>query len=163
MRYATFSINPRKSYGITIGSRDKPDSQFRETVRENLDRAMESFELEEDQGYSIAIVQDTGSAESGLPEIPSLNNREQYLIFALLNSDPDSGDSLTERELEEYRVEIWGMLRGVLGKTKAALILLQDCTVTIIETDRGGVRKPVGSSRVVSREEIFPGDPGARS
>ena len=43
MGYSIFQINPRRSYGITIGSRIKPDSEFREQVISQIDRAMLSF------------------------------------------------------------------------------------------------------------------------
>ncbi len=43
MGYSIFQINPRRSYGITIGSRIKPDSEFREQVISQIDKAMLSF------------------------------------------------------------------------------------------------------------------------
>ncbi len=140
MRYAIYPIDPRKSYGITIGSRVKPDSEFRELIRSQIDTAMGSFEREENQRYEIAILPDWETAESGIPEAPpSLDSGKQYLIFALLYSpDPGSAESLLSGELEFYREELEIMLEGILGETRAALVLLRDCTVSIIETDKGG-------------------------
>lgn len=138
MRYAIYPIDSRKSYGITIGSRVKPDSELRETIRSQIDKAMGAFEREENQSHRIAILPDWDTAESGLPEAPpSLDYRKQYLIFALLYSpDPGSAESLSGAEIEFYREELGLMLEGILGKTRAALVLLRDCTVSVIEADR---------------------------
>lgn len=156
MRYAIYEINPRKSYGITIGSRVKPDSQFREQVKSQIDKAMDSFERNPEQGYGIAIVPDWDSAESGSSEIPSLNYRGQYLIFALLYSpDPDSAESLSNQEIELYREEIGEMLSGIAGETRAALVLLRDCSVSVIETDRGKSDLAFAKPTVFKREDIF--------
>lgn len=137
MRYVIYSINPNRSYGITIGSRVKPDSQFREQVKSQIDKAMISFERTENQNYRIAILPDWDSAELGIPEIlPTLDSRGQYLIFALLYSpDPNSAESLSNQELELYREEIETMLEGIIGEARAALVLLRDCSVSVIETD----------------------------
>ncbi len=137
MRYSIYSINPNRSYGITIGSRVKPDSQFREQVKNQINEAMVSFERTENQSYRIAILPDWDSAELGIPEIPpTLDSRGQYLIFALLYSpDPNSAESLSDQELGLYREEIKTMLEGIIGEARAALVLLRDCSVSVIETD----------------------------
>lgn len=136
MKYSIYSINPNRSYGITIGSRVKPDSEFQRQVRNQIDKAMESFERSEKQSYGIAILPDWDSAESGSLDIPVLEPNNQYLIFALLYSpDPDSAESLSNQELELYREEIGAMLEGIIGETRAALVLLRDCSVSVIETD----------------------------
>lgn len=158
MRYAIYPINPRKSYGITIGSRAKPDSEFRALVKGQIERAMGAFERDENQSHSIAIVPDWDTAESGLPEVPALSPREQYLIFAIFYSpNPDSAESLSTQELEFYREEIGAMLEGVLGPTRAALVLLRDCSVSVMETDKTGQWLAWGEPKVVKREDIFPG------
>lgn len=137
MRYSIYSINPNRSYGITIGSRVKPDSQFREQVKNQINEAMVSFERTENQSHRIAILPDWDSAELGIPEIPpTLDSRGQYLIFALLYSpDPNSAESLSDQELGLYREEIKTMLEGIIGEARAALVLLRDCSVSVIETD----------------------------
>ena len=139
MRYAIYEINPNRSYGITIGSRVKPDSELRELIRSQIDKAMGAFERNKPQTHKIAIVPDWDSAESGSPDIPNdLGINGQYLIFAIVYSpEPDSAESLTGQELDLYREEIGAMLEGILGKTRAALVLLRDCSVSVIETNRG--------------------------
>ena len=139
MRYSVFPIYSNKSYGITIGSRVKPDSEFREQVVSQIDKAMSSFERDKDQTHKVAIVPDWEPGELGLPEIAPLSSGRQYLIFALLYSDPSSKESLSNSELEFYRKEIEGMLGGLLDTTnaKAALVLLQDCTIRVMETAGG--------------------------
>jgi len=137
MKYAVVQIDPNKSYGITIGSRVKPDSEFREQVVSQIDRAMSSFNRDKGQTYTLAIVPDWEPGEPGLPEVPVLTPGGQYLIFALLYSDSGSKESLSNSELELYRKEIEGMLGGLLDKTKASLVLLQDCTIRVMETWRG--------------------------
>ena len=137
MRYAVFQIDPNKSYGITVGSRVKPDSEFREQVASQIDRAMISFNREKGQTHTLAIVPDWEPGEPGLPEVPVLNPGYQYLIFVLLYSDPVSKESLSNSELDLYRKEVEGMLGGLLDRTKAALVLLQDCTIRVMETWKG--------------------------
>jgi hypothetical protein len=137
MKYAVVQIDPNKSYGITIGSRVKPDSEFREQVVSQIDRAMSSFNRDKGQTHTLAIVPDWEPGEPGLPEVPVLTPGAQYLIFALLYSDSGSKESLSNSELELYRKEIEGMLGGLLDRTKASLVLLQDCTIRVMETWRG--------------------------
>ena len=101
MRYSIFQINPRRSYGITIGSRVKPDSEFREQVISQIDKAMLSFERLEGQSHKVAILPDWEVSEEGSSELPELKAREQYLIFALLYSKAgDSGEALDNQKLE---------------------------------------------------------------
>lgn len=138
MRYLVQGIDPDKSYGITIGSRVKPDSQFREQVVSQIDKAMSSFQRGKGQTHTLAIVPDWEPGELGLPEIPPLSPGSQYLVFALLYSDPSSKESLSNSELEFYRKEIEGMLGGILDTTRSALVLLQDCTIRVMETWKGG-------------------------
>lgn len=164
MRYAIYPIDPRKSYGITIGSRVKPDSELRETIRSQIDRAMGAFEREENQSHRIAILPDWETAESGLLEVPALDSRKQYLIFALLYSpDPGSAESLSHAELEYYREELGSMLEGISGEeTRAALVLLRDCSVSVIEADKGGSWYSWGAPNVIERSDIFPDSPGSK-
>ena len=158
MRYAIFPINPNRSYGITIGSRVKPDSEFREQVVSQIDRAMRSFKRHEGQTHTLAIVPDWEPSEGGFPELPELKARAQYLVFVLLYSkEGDSGEPLSNQDLELYKAEIEAMLEGILGDTRAALVVLRDCSVTVIETDKS---KPwFGSSAVVNGSDIFPDSP----
>ncbi len=143
MRYRIFQIEPHVSYGITIGSRIKPDSEFREQVVSQIDRAMSSFERDRGQTHKVAIVPDwelDGSSESGLPSgigfpgIPYLYPGKQYLMFALLYSEPSSKESLSNSELEFYRKEVEGMISGFTNSVRAALVLLQDCSVNVLES-----------------------------
>lgn len=139
MRYSVFPIYSNKSYGITIGSRVKPDSEFREQVVSQIDKAMSSFERSENQTHKVAIVPDSEPLEGGSPELPRLETRAQYLIFALFYSkEGDSGEALDNHNLELYRAEIESMLSGIVGETRAALVLLRDCSVSLIETDNSG-------------------------
>ena len=158
MRYAIFPINPHKSYGITIGSRVKPDSEFREQVVSQIDRAMSSFDRHESQTHKVAIVPDWEPSEGGYPESPELGARGQYLIFALLYSkEGASGEPLSNQDLELYKTEIEGMFSEIFGETRAALVLLRDCSVSVIETDKS---KPwFGSSGVINPSDIFPDSP----
>jgi hypothetical protein len=136
MRYAIFPINEYRSYAITIGSRVKPDSQFRETVNQQIEEAMGAFDLSEGQTYQIAIIPDSEGDESGDREMSGLRDSNQYLIFALLYSNLDSGESLTDSELEGIRGEIGSMLKGVFGEARVALIVLRDCTVNVLEIEK---------------------------
>lgn len=158
MRYAIYPINPNKSYGITIGIRLKPDSELRELIRSQIDTAMGALERAEYQTHRVAILLDWDSAESGLPEAPlSLDSWRQYLIFALLySSDPGSAESLSSGEIEFYREELGLMLEGILGKTRAALVLLRDCSVSVIEADND-TSSP--ESAWVAPRDIFPDSP----
>ena len=161
MRYAIFPINPHKSYGITIGSRVKPDSEFREQVVSQIDRAMSSFDRHESQTHKVAIVPDWEPSEGGYPELPELRTQGQYLIFALLYSkEGASGELLSNQDLELYKTEIEGMFSEIFGETRAALVLLRDCSVSVIETDKANPWAGLNDiSNVVNPEDIFPGSP----
>lgn len=142
MRYAIFEINPYRSYGITIGSRVKPDSTLRERIQSQIDTAMEALERISPQTHRIAIIHDGDISEIGVPEVlPYLKPYKQYLIFAILYSRDESREPLAPQDLESYRKELLGMFEGILGSTRGALVLLQDCSVSILETekDTGGV------------------------
>lgn len=138
MRYYIQEIKPNLSYGITIGSRVKPDSEFRDLVKSQIDRAMESFERESQFTHEIAIIPDWDSSESGILELPLLYAYgKQYLIFVILYSAPDTAESLSKEEIELYKSEIERMLSGTLGEEAvAALVLLQDCSVNVFEIMR---------------------------
>ena len=160
MRYSVFPIYSNKSYGITIGSRVKPDSEFREQVVSQIDKAMSSFERSENQTHKVAIVPDSEPLEGGSPELPRLETRAQYLIFALFYSkEGDSGEALDNHNLELYRAEIESMLSGIVGETRAALVLLRDCSVSIIETDNSGPWVGINVSNVVNPRDIFSDSP----
>ena len=138
MRYLIYPVYPARSYSITIGSRDKPDSEFRELIREQIDKAMSSFERQRGEAHTVAVIPDWQIGEPGLESLPNLPNNGQYLIFALLYSNPDSAEKLSNQELELYRRDLEEALSGIANKeTRAALILLQDCSVSIIASERG--------------------------
>ena len=51
------------------------------------------------------------------------------------------------------------MLEGIVGETRAALVLLRDCSVSIIETDKSGHWLAWGAPNVVTRSDLFPDSP----
>lgn len=134
MKYYIYEIDPTRTYGFTIGSRLRPDTEFREQVRNQIDQAMKMFDRESTETHSIAIVQDYEFSETGLPTVPELKGGSQYLIFAILYSAPDSAESLSDLELELFRNEVARMIETGMGDSaKIALILLQDCSVSVLE------------------------------
>lgn len=134
MRYYVYEIDPTRTYGFTIGSRIRPDTEFREQVRNQIDQAMNLFDRDRTETHSIAIVQDYEFSDTGLPTVPVLTGGSQYLIFAILYSAPDSAESLSDYELELFRAEVGNMIAAAMGDSaKIALILLQDCSVSVLE------------------------------
>ena len=162
MRFEAIPINKHEIYNLFIETEDKPDSELRELIRAQIDKAMSSFERRDPQTHRIAIIPDWDSAESGSPEIPeSLDSRNQYLIFAIVYSpEPDSAESLSHAELEYYREELGSMLEGISGEeTRAALVLLRDCSVSVIEADKSGSWYSWGAPNVIEPRDIFPDSP----
>lgn len=150
MRYAIYKIEPFISYMITISSRSKPDSEFRERVIAAIDRAMGSLEREARQSHKVAIIREEELSESngvlspkepGIPGVPYLKPGSQYLIFALRRSSGDSAEETDIQELEGYREELEAMF-SLLDSVTIGLVLLQDCSVTVLETTRGTSRAP---------------------
>lgn len=134
MRYAIVGIKGRTSYGITIGSRVRPDSNLRELITSQIDTAMESLGRKEGKGYGVTILPDWDPLESGSSEIPTLEAQKRYLIFGILYSAPGSAESLTDKEVDEYREQLGAMFGKIAeGGTRIALVILRDCTVTVIE------------------------------
>ena len=136
MRYAIYKIEPSLSYLITIGSRDKPDSEFRERVQSDINRAMGAFSRERGSSHALAIVTDSNSAESGEEStIPELFPGGQYLIFALFSSGEISAEF--REELSGNQTELEGAFRRLLGEDNPSdisigLVLLRDCSVKLI-------------------------------
>lgn len=136
MRYAVFKILPSSSYMITIGSREKPDGAFRERVSSDIDQALEKFSRERGASHSIAVIR-SNYEENGEETIPEIFPGGQYLIFALMYSNRlDPAESKSDQELEEDRLEITRALEKiidpVMNSISIGVILLQDCSVTII-------------------------------
>lgn len=155
MRYAIFEIKEHRSYAITIGSREKPDSQFRDLVTGQINRAMESFTRDKAQGHKISVIHDWETADSGASDLSEIPGHGQYLIFALRSSEPGTGNRLSEEELMKYGRELELMFGSLLGDTKAAHVLLQDCTVNVIEIAPG---EPFAGSLWVDVNPIYDND-----
>ncbi len=159
MRYAIYKIEPQLSYLITISPRSKPDLDFRERVITAIDSAMGSLEREPSQAHKVAIIPEEEISESngnlsphepGIPGIPYLKEGAQYLIFALRKSSGDSAESENIRELEAYREELEAMF-SLLDSVRIGLVLLQDCSVNAIETQRREAPRDTQYERALER------------
>lgn len=160
MDFAIYKIEPHVSYMIAISPRVKPDSEFRERVQSQINKAMEAFERAPGQSHKVAIVPEEELSESngglspkepGIPRIPYLKPGGQYLIFALRKSSGDSAELEDIRELEAYREELEAMF-SLLDSAIVGLVLLQDCSVNVIETTRREPLRDTQFERALERQ-----------
>lgn len=145
MNFVTYEIKEGEHYLFSIGSRIKPDSLLREAIERTINEAMEEVK-HIDTGsrrtppdpdkyntrWSCQITHEPGGQETGSGEIEPLKFDTNYLIFGLIQSG-ETGDRLSEEELEELRVstaEKIDMIREPEDMGKIALVILQDGTVT---------------------------------
>lgn len=142
MRMIVLEIAEGKNYLFLIGSRDKPDREFRERIESQINGAMEGLTeglFEGDKGqYKITWgvqvnhepgipVLEPGGAEAG----EQIEIGKRYLLFGLVDSSEET--KLTPEELETMQGETAEKIAGVQvpdGAGRTAVILLQDCSVT---------------------------------
>lgn len=163
MRYAIYKIEPHLSYLITISPRVKPDLEFRERVIAAIDQAMGSLYREESQAHRVAIIPEGELSESngalspyepGIPGIPYLKEGAHYLIFALRKSSSDAAESEDIRELENYREDLEAMF-SLVDSATVGLVLLQDCSVNIIETQIRGSPRSTQYERALENQRRY--------
>ena len=136
MEYSIYKIVPDMSYVITIGSRDKPDSEFREKVQRDIDRAMGAFSRERGASHSLAILTDP-NFDNSPEDLPTTEifPGGQYLIFALIYSNPhDPAES--REDLGENRAELERAFERIIGEDNIndiniGLVLLRDCSIKL--------------------------------
>lgn len=131
MRFEAIPINKHEIYNLFIETEDKPDSELREIIREQIREAMRALGREPDS-YSVII----GQADREEPEdtpFPYLAPGGDYLLFAIRRSSRGerSAESLSARELEELKREL---AVGIIPpeNSRIALVLLRDCSIGII-------------------------------
>lgn len=128
MRFEIFEIKEFENYAFVIGTRSKPDSLLKESIRGQIEEAMSSLSREP-ESYKVSVVQ-SGDPELGEPDIPTLTPGKKYLIFALLYTG-DGQEPFSARDLEEQKEEI---SRGLFcpPDSRVTLVVLQDASVKAI-------------------------------
>lgn len=134
MRFSLIELNDDVSYSFVIGTAIRPDNALKESLRAQIQEAMESLGRAADS-YSVSIVRNPGESPGG-SEVPPMQIGGSYILFAMLSGD-DPTEVLTEEELAEFREELAHGLT-VPPDSRIALVILYNAIVSVIESQRLG-------------------------
>jgi hypothetical protein len=151
MRFIPYRILEGEHYLYSIETPAKPDSLLRPRIENSINEAMEAVkyrysprrgdsaqDIEEghkvyDTRWRVEVTKERGAGNPGSEELPVLERGGSYIIFGIVQSDPEDKDQLSEQELENLRdrtAEHINYLRDPGEEGAIALVILQDCTVS---------------------------------
>ena len=129
MKKIIYKIDKMRRYNFIIGTWERPDYDLKNRIRAQIGEAMEALGRTS-ESYSVSIIQSEG--ETGEEGLIILEGGSNYLIFFLLDSR--SGETSSDLELEEEKEEIaQGIATLLPDNSRAALVLLYNCTIEMIE------------------------------
>ncbi len=136
MRFEAIGIDENSLYNFFIGTKEKPDSDIEDLIKEQIRAAMEALGREPGS-YSVII----GQADREEPEespFPSLGPGSDYILFAIRRSSRGEGysaESMETRDLLELQKQ-WAKMIIPPEDSRIALVLLQDCSLGVIISGR---------------------------
>lgn len=133
MRFEIVQLDPNVSVTFVIGTRERPDTEMKDQIREQIETAMDHLSRPR-ESYSISVIQDraafttpeTGSA--GLEFEPHTT----YICFAIADSS-DSMEPLSDRELADIRRELADSIIPPAG-SRISLVVLRDSRVSVLRS-----------------------------
>lgn len=133
MRFEIVQLDPNVSVTFVIGTRERPDTEMKLHIREQIETAMDHLSRPRDS-YSISVIQDKSAfgmmgSDSGLLEFEP---HTQYVCFALADSE-DGLDPLSDRELVDIRNELADSIIPPVG-SRISLVVLRDSRVSVLRS-----------------------------
>jgi len=176
MRNRVFELKQDSGYTFLIGTREEnPTNRSRERIARTLAGVWDDLFAEEEwvPPYGFELVPDDSPSE-GENELPTFEPGKNYIVFVLLESNPQSaGSAVSEEREQEITAGILKAIRAGMGERslnpKIGIVTLYNSSVRILESER--VRPWAGMSaeewvsantRFVRRGEGLPYDPERR-
>lgn len=142
MRLYAVKIGEAGFYGFIIGSRSKPDSRFIQETKDKIDSVMGELVTPDWNGrisHSTAVIHDP-AGDTLEQDWPDIEPNHTYLIFLILDSSPDGIEIIDKEDKKLAEIQVEGVLRAMKGDTdtRFGLVVLQDCTVKVVNRGFSG-------------------------